>query len=367
MLSTNGHFDRWILGVVLAFQALVCCSFYSREIAWYPPLNFDQTTFLAETYHLEERILGHGWGEIWKVVRSKDHASGLLLPIEGALSGLVVGGARWPQLVVNFVLFGALQIFAFYTARKVWGRRAYGYAVAGLFSFDVISGWLNAGTITTSGYEQSGELIEFHPMLGNGIMGVGASDAVSLLANSDFLILTTLQKEGVFPFYRRIAQYWNDLKGWADQNMILVRTVPFDSFAATVYARPSAVLSGLSGGWVTPDGLLIEAPRVTLQRFPKIRLVGRADYSRLPSAPSVSATIDAAAGQQLIPASFKRVDTGYEITIDTSLVELPPSDNIILQLHFSTFFIPKNAGRKDDARELVVRTPTLVQLIRHGS
>src|ERR1700730_11309297 len=144
MLSTNGHFDRWILGVVLAFQALVCCSFYSREIAWYPPLNFDQTTFLAEAYHLEERILGHGWGEIWKVVRSKDHASGLLLPIEGALSGLVFGGPRWPQLVVNFVLFGALQIFAFYTARKVWGRRAYGYAVVGLILCQATA-WLEWG------------------------------------------------------------------------------------------------------------------------------------------------------------------------------------------------------------------------------
>jgi hypothetical protein len=149
--------------------------------------------------------------------------------------------------------------------------------------------------------------------------------------------------------------------------MILVRTVPFDSFTAIVYARPSAVLSGLSGGWLTRDGLLIEAPRATLHRFPKIRLCGPADYSLLPKTPTVSATVDTAAGPQLVPALFKRTDTGYEILIDTSATELPTSDSITLRLHFDAFFVPKNMGDSDDARELVARAPTLVQLIRTGS
>ena len=111
MLSINGHFDRWILGLVLAFEALLCSSFYSREIARYPPSGFDQTTFLIEAYHLEENILSHGLGDVWKAVRSKGHPSGLLLPIEGALSGLVLGGARWPQLAVNFAFFSARYRF----------------------------------------------------------------------------------------------------------------------------------------------------------------------------------------------------------------------------------------------------------------
>jgi hypothetical protein len=64
---------------------------------------------------------------------------------------------------------------------------------------------------------------------------------------------------------------------------------------------------------------------------------------------------------------FKRIDTGYEILIDTSPMELPPSEDIILRLQFDTFFVPKNMGKSDDARELVVPAPTLVQLIRTGS
>jgi hypothetical protein len=104
-------------------------------------------------------------------------------------------------------------------------------------SFDVISGLLNSGAITTTGFEQTGKLVEFRPLLGNSIMGIEKPEALSLLANSDFLILTTLPKTGVYPFHQHIAQYWNDLRTWAENNMIAVRTVPFDGFTATVYVR----------------------------------------------------------------------------------------------------------------------------------
>jgi hypothetical protein len=210
-------------------------------------------------------------------------------------------------------------------------------------------------------------LIEFRPMLGNSIMGIAKSDAISLLANSDLFILTTLQKVGVYPFYEHLAQYWNDLKAWADENMILIRTIPFDSYTATVYSRPSATLSGISRGWITQDGLLVEAPRVALQRFPEVRLSGIGDYLRLTKIPNVAATVDAKAGNQSVPASFRRIDNAYDIVIDTSSVELPASENIIIRLHFDTFFISNNVSSNDETRELVVPAPTLVQLIGPGS
>lgn len=690
MVSRKNDFDGKILGIVLAFEALLLWSFYCREIAWYPPLHSDQLAYLEEAYRLRERILEHGLGDLLRVSWYKGHVSGLLLPIEGALSGLLLGGTRWPQLAVNFVFFSALQVFAFYTARNVWERRVFGYALLGLIlcqatawlpfggmfdfrmdfsayclygiwacavlrsklfldrrwaigcgliggflilhrfftvvyllgacagfaavcvavgflrcadsdlarrmwrrsyhlslsagvsiviaapililnwpaihdyyvvghmtgtekyiraaelgirdtvghllfypesivrdhlgqtflfasaltiaggvavrcfgrsgnlgikpaayrdetfllqviflfgailgpiialtadiaksevvggivgvpaallivtlaahvtrklrgpefshgskllvaaslavfalglfnlfnrtsrhlpeyaqrrdlnrlvelenwlidyasergwrdpfiSYDVIWDRLNSAVLNVTALEQSREPIVFHPLLGGAITGVGESEALSMLKSSDLVILTTLQKTGVFPFYRDVARYSDRLKAWADEEMILVRTVPFDSFTATVYARPSAILSGLSSGWLTPDGLSIEAPRTTLLRFPKIRLSGTADYSRLPKTPAVSATVRAATGPQSVPASFHRTGAGYEILIDTSATELPPSDTIILHLHFDTFFVPKNVGKSDDARELVARAPTLVQLIRTGS
>jgi hypothetical protein len=571
MIWTNRSFDRTALLILFAVEAVLFYNFFSREIAGYPPQDFDQTSFLTEAYRLEDRVSSKGVRELWNALWGNENPSGLLLPIEGAVFGLVFGGARLPQLGVLFIAFGTLQLFAFATARAVWDRRASGYMVlglilcqttawsgvgglfdfrldfvayclygiwacavirsklfldrrsaigcgligaflvlhrflttiyllgvcagfaaacifivlvapsdaglarrlkqrishlalsvsilmiivspilfvnrtaiynyyvighatgqekyirasefgitdltghllyypisilrnhwglaflcgstlavaAGLFvrrfgrqrtfdaqgasrrdetfllqiifllgailgpivvqtidiskspvvggivgvpaallivtlsgvaapalpafeplatrklivacsllifalglftqfshasrqvaeyaqrgdlkkaaeldkwlvlyagehnwrtpriSFDLVSGLLNSGAITASGFEQTGELVEFRAMLGNSIMGIDKPEALSLLANSDFLILTTLPKIGVYPFYQHLGQYWDDLRAWANKNMILVRTVPFEAFTATVYVRPSATVRALSGG-----------------------------------------------------------------------------------------------------------------------
>jgi hypothetical protein len=117
------------------------------------------------------------------------------------------------------------------------------------------------------------------------------------------------------------------------------------------------------GGSLT-DGLLIEAPRTLLQRFPKIRLSGPSDYLNLTKIPGVSARVDSTGGSQAAPASLRRIDNSYEILIDTSSVERLQSDPVRFHLYFDTFFVPKKLGINVDTRELVVRKPLVVQLIR---
>jgi len=231
-------------------------------------------------------------------------------------------------------------------------------------SYDVITGWLNAGSPTISAFEGSGKLIEFHPMLGNGILGVSREQAISLLEQSDFVILTTLPKVGTYPFYKHISEYWNDLKVWADKNMIIARIVTFSTFTATVYVRPVAMVSGTEGGWVTRHGLSLAAPHETLKRFPVIRVTGSADYTRLPGVPAVTATIDAVGTSQTAPALFRRAADAYEILIDTSSTNLPSANQIQIQLDFDTYFTINKKGHERDTRELVVKAPTHVQLLR---
>jgi hypothetical protein len=688
MISEN-RFDRTVLFVLIVLEALLFSSFYRREVAWYPPDNFDQASYLLETYRLQERIFAHGLGQIWKAFWSSGHAAGVLFPIEGALAGILFGGTRLPQLSVLFLGFCALQVAAFTTARAVWERRVFGYIAlalilcqitlwfwqgGGLFdfrmdflayclygvwvctvlrsqlflhpywslgcgligaflvlnrfvtatyllgvstgfalvcglitffwrkdadlvshmrqrflhlglfagvlivvvapilihnwraihgyyvvghavgeekyvraavlrikdlqghlsyypnsiaqdhlgriffwaaaiavgcgfaarllgrnlrgrpatrrdetfllqiiflvgailgpvvvltadisksaivggivggpaallvvaitaaaaptpderepapvrrllvasalaifglglynqvsqasrhwpaytqrsdlnqlaeldkclvdlankygwsrpgvSYDVITGWLNAGSPTISAFEQSRDLIEFQPLLGNGIMGVSREEAISLLRKSDFVVLTNIPKVGIYPFFKHIAEYWDDLKAWAEKNMIVARTVPFSTFTATVYVRPTARISGTAGGWIASHGLFIETPRSVLERFPMIRLAGSADYSRLLKIPAVEAAVDADESSQTAPASFQRVESGYEIVINTVSVRLPSADQVRIRLNFDSFFVPNRKGTASDTEELVVKAPALVQLFRPGS
>src|SRR5580704_17647672 len=123
--------DRRILFLALAFQALLFYSFYSREIAWYPPLNYDQAVFLTDAYRLQAQVLSKGPGMLWKAIWSTGHYSGLFLPIEGAIMGLIFPSTRLPQLSINLMAFAALQLVAFGIARKVWDR-IHAYILLGL-------------------------------------------------------------------------------------------------------------------------------------------------------------------------------------------------------------------------------------------
>jgi hypothetical protein len=201
-------------------------------------------------------------------------------------------------------------------------------------------------------------------MLGSDIVAVEKPEALSLIAKSDFVILTTLPKTSVYPFAREIAKYWAELKTWAGANMILARTVSFDGFALSVYARPSATISDLSSSWISSKGFSIEAERSTLQQFPIVQLFGPANYAWLPKVPTASATIETGKAPLAVPASLRRTDAGYEIRIDTPTTELPSSDLVCFHVTFDTFFIPKKLGINDDTSELVFQAPTVIRLLR---
>ena len=57
MTPEKNRFDRTVLLGLIVLEALLFSSFYMREVAWYPPDNFDQASYLIETYRLQERIL----------------------------------------------------------------------------------------------------------------------------------------------------------------------------------------------------------------------------------------------------------------------------------------------------------------------
>jgi hypothetical protein len=143
--STGNLIDGIILLLLIAVEALLCYGFYAREIAWYSPSNFDQTGYLTWAYQIEQLVRTNGFGELVREIFGKGHSTGLALPIEGALAGLVVGGARLPQLLVLFVTFAALQITAFYTARKIGSSRAYGYMLVGLILSETTAWYWSGG------------------------------------------------------------------------------------------------------------------------------------------------------------------------------------------------------------------------------
>jgi len=138
----------------------------------------------------------------------------------------------------------------------------------------------------------------------------------------------------------------------------------FDSFTLTVYVRPSAEISNLSGDWITSKGIGISANRGDLERFPQIRLSGSGYSSYLPKVPTISAAIETETGSTTLSSSLRRTGERYEILIDVSSIKNLPTDPVRISISFDTFFVPSKLGINADNRELVVPTPDLVELLR---
>jgi hypothetical protein len=210
------------------------------------------------------------------------------------------------------------------------------------------------------GFETTGKLVEFRGLLGSDISALSREAAMSSLEKSDIVILTWPQRAGVYPFTQRIAEYWPDLKAWAEKNMIRVRTEEFETsepYTAIIYVRPDFKVLDLSGDWVTSKGLLIKAKRDILERFPLVQLRGSADFSALPKTPAVMATVESEEGPKPIPAVFHRTGDKYGVDLDTSSVPLPGTEEVSVRIKFDTFFVRKDAAVHHDYRELVVRAP----------
>jgi hypothetical protein len=676
-------FDRTLLFLLFVFEALLFWTVYHREIAWCPPQYFDQAHYLVRAYELQEDVLEHGLGRLWKAIWNPEHFTGVAFPIEGALFGLIIGGARFPQLCVNLVLFVTLQVAAFYTGRSVWGRRSDSYILLGLIlcqgtawlgagglfdfridfaayclygvwaclvlraklfldriqtlvagvigtvliwhrfittayvastlvgfavacviirvlaardvvlknrmrqrlenlglscavlavlagpillinsraiwnyyvvghvvseekyvrasglgihdlsghllfyprsiiaehcgpifwlafifaigiaaaahitsrkrpiqpgapadetfvlqvifllgsilspililtadiskspvvggivgvptallvvvlmnivwpyqyegtarlasklfaggailvlamgilnqlnrasrhapefgdqdhlkevadleqwlvtraaeyrwknptiSLDCISSSLNAPAVTAIGFERTGRLIAFQALLSSSISKRSNEEALRLLEKSDFVILTSPRQARDYPFSQAIETYWSDLKEWSDKHLLVAKTLRFDTYypySATVYVRPTAMVRDLSGEWVTSKGMLVEAERADLERYPMIRLKGTADFAKLPKIPEVTATLEPAGESSPLKAKFQRTGDQYEVDIDTSSIRLPADQIVQIRVKFDTFFVRKAAALHNDFRELVVRSPDI--------
>lgn len=136
--------DRRYIVALIAFEAVLLHGYYVQELAWHHPENSDQAGILFESYQLESLVRLNGLRELLIDLWGRHHLNGLLLPVEGALAGLLFGAARLPRLGINFAAFAALQIVIFSTVLRLTLRRDLAYAAVGLLLCEYTL-WLGTG------------------------------------------------------------------------------------------------------------------------------------------------------------------------------------------------------------------------------
>ena len=111
----------WVPAVILLVEAYLFFSFANNFVTPYYPDNFDQTSYLLQSYRLFEKLSSTGFSALLEYVRNPP-ATGFLWQALAAMVFTVTGPTRLAALGLNFLAFAALQlvIFNYFKERGHW-------------------------------------------------------------------------------------------------------------------------------------------------------------------------------------------------------------------------------------------------------
>ena len=231
-------------------------------------------------------------------------------------------------------------------------------------SIDRIHPWFFDAAISDTIFEQTGRLMQFRTELSNRVTAISRDEMLTRLRDSDFAVLTSWPKPGLYPFNDGIRANRDLLNQWVSENMRLFRHVRFTDFEADVYIRPSVRVEGIQGGWLLSRGAWVAGAGSMVRSFPVIELEFPLPPPQLPPDTKFTATVDTPSGPRDVPVRWKRGEQELTVSLDLSdMVNLIP-DVVTVHVQPDRYFVPSILGINSDSRQLVIRGPTNVRLQR---
>ncbi|MBP3959662.1 hypothetical protein J8F10_30825 [Gemmata sp. G18] len=127
--QSAGWWGWVVVGALVAIEVATFVSYARREIAWAFPGYYDQTAYITQAYGIVHDASNR---ELFPAIRSylaAPHATGILLPIQGAIHCVILGHDRVSVLSVNFAHFVLFQCAL--VATILWLTRNWPLALAG--------------------------------------------------------------------------------------------------------------------------------------------------------------------------------------------------------------------------------------------
>ncbi|VTR91428.1 unnamed protein product [Gemmata massiliana] len=128
--ASPGWWGWVVVGALVAVELATLVSYARREIAWAFPGHYDQTAYITQAYRIVHDASDQGLFPAIRSCLAKPHATGILLPVQGAIHCVILGHDRVSVLSVNFAHFVLFQCAL--VATVLWLTRNWWAALAGL-------------------------------------------------------------------------------------------------------------------------------------------------------------------------------------------------------------------------------------------
>ncbi len=231
---------------------------------------------------------------------------------------------------------------------------------------DEVRDWMGSDTVNAAIYERTGRRLKVRGSLGSDIFALTREEVIAQLAVSDFVLLSTFPKDHTYPFYATMRTFAPDIRAWCEEHLLRGRDFRVDGATVTTYVRASVPVEGLSGEWITPEGVSVKLDGPLCEQLHAagkraLVLEGELHRAWLRDMPRAVATTGRPDGPGL-PASFKEIPGDrYQVRVELGEALAAPGNaggiHVFLRLTDASF-VPKEIGMNADSRRLVVLGPT---------
>jgi hypothetical protein len=236
------------------------------------------------------------------------------------------------------------------------------------YATDMVVDYLFADAINAWAYEKHNLLLGTNQCVGGDLMQVDEKFILDGIRKSDIVVLSngSAYAQSVYPFNRRMETLRPRVRAYCEQELIHVKSFLVRDSNLELYVRPQVVVHGESGGWVTSKGLSVTSRGEMLRRAPTIELCGQIVLAPMGKVPGVSVTLQCEKAAIAVPATMDVTGDQYRLRF-TLPVDQMPAGAVEIFVKFDRYFVPRDLGINEDARQLVVRWPSEVKALCQGS
>jgi hypothetical protein len=211
-------------------------------------------------------------------------------------------------------------------------------------------------------YEHDGIFLDVAASLGMSVSPVAEQAAIDEIRAADFVILTepgSVEQDSSMPFNQSMEKVEPRLLEAAEHDLVLMETVNAFSQKLAVYMRPTLLIEGVSGGWITSDGATLVGSAELLRARPKVELSGRTILF------NVYGNHWGVRAELLVPGQAPKDISAiitppaeqYTIELPLDPDSLPAKGDVRIHVALDKFFVPRDIHLNSDPRRLSIMAP----------
>jgi len=244
-------------------------------------------------------------------------------------------------------------------------------------AFDRMRDYMNGSLLAPMAYERHRLLLRpifLLPRDINWVTEESERDALTAIQDADFAFIRTGVASATYgfdyPFNDGMRSIQSKVLQAAREDLDYVSSISVHGEEILLFCRPMVQLTGVSGGWITSQGVDLTVASQALRKRPRIVLSGNSILAdQVGPDPGAHAVVRVPGRESpyaaMVETKMNMMSNGratYEMSLMVEPFTVPQSGDVVIHLTFDRHVVPSEISSSGDHRRLVIQAPNRIRL-----